>query len=155
MAHNRLAASRVALFALALLATACASKPAEPSGAGDVEAFLKRYTEVWNTYDHATLARDFWRTGPSEAEESANLARSFQALHAQGYHHSDIYQIKGCMTGPDTAWGAMKYSRLTAANEPLPPKDRASSYELKKFADGWRITKVGNYDAAAPLACPG
>ena len=68
--------------------------------------------------------------------------------------NSDIREIKACMTGPETAWAGMKFSRLKADGEPLPPKDRASAYELKKFDDGWRITKLTGGDAAKPLACP-
>lgn len=146
-------ATLAALLAGALVSGCAASAPKTSTAAG-VEAFMKRYTEVWNTHDHAAIARNFYRTGPSEAEQSASLARSFEQLRAQGYHHSDIHEIKGCLTGPDTAWAAMKYSRLTASGEPLPPKDRASSYDLKRFDDGWRIVKLGGYDAAKPLACP-
>jgi hypothetical protein len=48
----------------------------------------------------------------------------------------------------------MKYSRLTKAGEPLPPKDRASAYDLKKFGDGWRIIKISPADPGVPLTCP-
>lgn len=112
------------------------------------------YTRAWNQHDSATIARDFYRTGPSLEEQTANLERGFVSLRAQGYHHSDIHAILGCPTGPDTAWAGMRFTRLTADGEPLPPKDRASSYDLKKFADGWRIVKLGGGDASQPLACP-
>ena len=141
------------LLAGALLAACATSAPKEPA-ASDVEAFMKRYTEVWNTHDNAAIARDFYRTGPSVEEQTAMLGRSFESLRAQGYHHSDIHEIKGCITGPDTAFAAMKYSRLKADGEPPPPKDRASSYDLTLFEDGWRIVKLNSYDAAKPLACP-
>jgi hypothetical protein len=49
----------------------------------------------------------------------------------------------------------MHFSRLKTDGTPLPPKDRASQYELKKFPDGWRITKLTGGDPNKPLECPG
>jgi hypothetical protein len=138
-----------------LVLAACASAPpAKPEAA--VEQLMWDYTKAWNKHDAAAIARNFYRTGPTVEEQTASLERSFENLRGQGYHHSDIHEVKGCMTGPDTAWAGMKFSRLKADGEPLPPKDRASSYTLTKFADGWRITKVGAGGVAAdkPLECP-
>lgn len=134
---------------------ACASAPPlAPVKA--VEQFMWDYTKAWNRHDSQTIGRDFYRTGPSVAEQQASLERGFENLRSQGYHHSDIFEVKACMTGADTAWAGMKFSRLKADGEPLPPKDRASSYTLAKFADGWRITKVGagGVSADQPLVCP-
>lgn len=145
------------IFAAALLSlSACATalEPARPEAA--VEQLMWDYTKAWNKHDSATIAKSFYRTGRTVEEQTASLERSFENLRAQGYHHSDIFEVKGCMTGPDTAWAGMKFSRLKANGEPLPPKDRASSYTLAKFADGWRITRVGagGVSADQPLACP-
>lgn len=149
---------RVLCGAAFFLATACASAPPAPSLSPEtvVELFMWDYTRAWNRHDSATIARDFYRMGPSVAEQTASLERGFENLRAQGYHHSDIFEVKACLTGEDEAWAGMKFSRLKADGEPLPPKDRASSYTLKKFADGWRITKVGagGVSADQPLACP-
>lgn len=145
-------------FTALLAAGACATTPEAPSLAPEkvVEQFMWDYTKAWNKHDSQTIGRDFYRTGPSVAEQQANLERGFETLRSQGYHHSDIFEIKACMTGADAAWAAMKFSRLKANGEPLPPKDRASSYTLSKFADGWRITRVGagGVSAGQPLACP-
>lgn len=145
---------RLTLMTACLALGACATAPASPER--QVEQFMWAYTQAWNRHDAATIARDFYRTGPSVDEQRANLDATFETLRAQGYHHSDIFEIKACMTGADTAFAAMKFSRLKADGEPLPPKDRASSYTLSKFADGWRITKVGatQIKASDPLACP-
>jgi hypothetical protein len=141
------------VIAVALGLAGCVSAPAPEK---TVEQVMWDYTKAWNRHDSATIARDFYRTGPAVAEQTASLERGFENLRAQGYHHSDIFEIKACMTGADTAWAGMKFSRLKADGEPLPPKDRASSYTLTKFADGWRITKVGagGVSADKPLACP-
>lgn len=149
----------VAAVALAGCMTAPVQAPgqaAEQPPAQAVEQFMWDYTKAWNRHDSATIARDFYRTGPGVAEQTASLERGFENLRAQGYHHSDIFEVKACMTGPDTAWAAMKFSRLKADGEPLPPKDRASSYDVARFADGWRITKVGagGVSADQPLTCP-
>lgn len=150
----RLVAGLVFVLAIA----ACETAPPAPSLAPDkvVEQFMWDYTKAWNRHDAVTIGRDFYRTGPSVEEQQANLERGFEGLRAQGYHHSDIFEIEACLTGADTAWAGMKFSRLKANGEPLPPKDRASSYTLKKFADGWRITKVGagGVSADQPLTCP-
>lgn len=134
---------------------ACTSAP-EPAPEKVVEQFMWDYTKAWNRHDSQTIGRDFYRTGPGVAEQQASLERGFENLRSQGYHHSDIFEVKACMTGADTAWAGMKFSRLKADGEPLPPKDRASSYTLAKFADGWRITKVGvgGVSADQPLSCP-
>jgi hypothetical protein len=144
------------LFPLLLLA-ACAGAPVAPQSPQQaVEQHMWAYTEAWNRHDSATIARDFYRTGASVAEQEASLERGFESLRAQGYHHSDIHEVKACITGADTAWAAMKFSRLKANGEPLPPTIRASSYTLARFPEGWRITKVGagGVSADQPLACP-
>lgn len=147
---------RLAWAAIVLAMGACASGPQAPSLAPEkvVEQFMWDYTRTWNRHDSASIARDFYRMGPGVAEQAESLEKGFVNLRAQGYHHSDIHEIKACLTGPDTAWAGMKFSRLKADGEALAPRDRASSYELKKFADGWRITKLTGGDAARPLGCP-
>jgi hypothetical protein len=147
-----------------LAACGCATAPppkVSMTPVQEVEAHMWGYTKAWNKHDSATIARDFYRTGPTVEEQTASLERGFVNLRAQGYDHSDIYEVKGCLTGKDdagaeTAWAGMKFSRLKKDGEPLPPKDRASSYTLKKFPDGWRITRVGAGGVAAdqPLKCP-
>ena len=142
----------IAALALVSLAACVQSRTPEMI----VEQHMWDYTRAWNQHDAATIARDFYRTGPNVEEQTASLERGFVALREQGYHHSDIHEIKACLTGDDTAWASMKFSRLKENGDPLPPKDRASSYTLKKFAEGWRITKVGagGVSADQPLTCP-
>jgi hypothetical protein len=141
------------IMAAGLLLSACVSSRTPEM---IVEQFMWDYTRAWNKHDSATIARDFYRTGPSVEEQTASLERGFENLRGQGYHHSDIFEVKACMTGEDTAWAGMKFSRLKENGEPLPPRDRASSYILHNFADGWRITKVGagGVSADQPLTCP-
>lgn len=116
---------------------------------------MRAYTEAWNRHESATIAREFYALGAPVDEQTANLERQFEGLRAQGYVRSDIHQILTCLTGPSAGWAGMKFSRLKADGAPLPPKDRASQYDLKwTDAEGWRITRLYGYDAATPLACP-
>lgn len=139
-----------------LAVAACESAPPAPSLSPErvVEQTMWNYTVAWNKHDAAVIARDFYRMGSSVSEQTMSLKHSFAQLKAQGYDHSDIHEIKACITGADTAWAGMKFTRLTAAGTPLPPKDRASGYDLKKFEDGWRIVKLSGADAGKPLVCP-
>ncbi len=141
---------------LLALAAGCASPRPAPAQTAEqeVEAFMWAYTVAWNRHDAAMIADKFYRQGPSVEEETAALKRTFDGLVAQGYDKSNIRAIKACITGPDTAWAGMRFSRLKANGEPLPPKDRASAYDLKRFEDGWRITRLTSADASTPLTCP-
>ncbi|MFT3722522.1 MAG: hypothetical protein QM773_02960 [Hyphomonadaceae bacterium] len=147
---------RLAVGIVILALGACESAPKAPSLAPEtvVERFMWDYTKAWNRHDSEAIARDFYRMGRSEADQKDSLENGFVNLRVQGYHHSDIHEIKACITGAETAWAGMTFSRLKESGEALPPKDRASNYELKKFTDGWRITKLTGGDAGKPLACP-
>jgi hypothetical protein len=138
----------------AMALTGCATEAKPLTDDQRVEQFMWGYTQAWNRHDAATIARDFYRMGRTVEEQTAATKKGFDDLVAQGYDKSDIHEIKGCVTGPDTAWAGMKFTRMTKDGGFLPPKDRASSYELKKFPDGWRITRLTGYDVTKPLACP-
>jgi hypothetical protein len=144
------------VFALGAMALAgCSMLGPEMTPVQQVEAHMKGYTEAWNRHDAAGIAKSFYRLGPSVEDQTRSLEKSFADLRARGYDHSDIYEIKGCMTGPDTAWAAMKFSRLKTDGTPL-QANLASAYNLTKFPDGWRITKMGAGGATfdKPLQCP-
>ncbi|HZZ67201.1 MAG TPA: hypothetical protein VFE18_03420, partial [Phenylobacterium sp.] len=61
--------------------------------------------------------------------------------------------IEACVIGPDQAMAEMRFSRLKADGTPLPPKDRASLYFLRRFPDGWRIVRIMGFSATAKIAC--
>lgn len=147
-----------AVWSIALLALAgCASMGSAASNKTDAgaAAFMKGYTEAWNRHDAATIARDYYDMGRTvEAQTEANK-KTFADLVAQGYDKSDIKEIKACVTGPDTAWAGMHFTRLKTDGTPLGPRERASSYDLK-YTDGkgWRIVKLNGGDPSKPLECP-
>ena len=148
--------ARVLISASVIALTACASSDKRAAETTDKQltAFMTAYTVAWNRHDAAVIARDFYRMGPSLEDQTTRLKKQFDALLAQGYDKSAIHEIAACATGPDTGWAGMHFSRLKTDGEPLPPKDRASQYDLKKFPDGWRITKLNGADASQPLVCP-
>lgn len=111
------------------------------------------YTEAWNRHDAATIARDFYRLGPDVATQAASLEQQFEALRAQGYVRSDIHSVEGCRLNDGQAIAEMRFTRLTTSGEPLPPRDRASVYLLRRFPEGWRITSLIGMEASADIAC--
>jgi hypothetical protein len=145
---------------LAAAAIGCAQTPAATEAAStreaaEVERFMRGYSEAWNRHDHATIARAYYRTGPSVEEQTANLAKTFEDLRAQGYAKSVIHEIKACPKSSTEATAYMKFTRLKTDGQPLGPKDRASAYDLRRFPDaGWRITRLYGADPAKPLTCP-
>ena len=57
------------------------------------------------------------------------------------------------MVARDRALVEFRFSRLKADGTPLPPKDRATLYFVRKFPDGWRITQLIGIDATANVSC--
>lgn len=146
-------ASRALALVSALIASACASAPTKADEAREVHAFMTRYAEAWNAHDAARIARDFYRMGRTVEEQTNALKKSFADLEAQGYTHSDIQEIIACPESPETAWAGMRFVRLRADGSALPPGERASAYDLKRFPEGWRITKLSGGDLAN-FRCP-
>lgn len=153
MSVRRLAALMI-MVGVSLGFTACTLPDSMGGQRNDVEAFMRDYTRVWNTHDSAQIAQRFYRLGPDIRDQTVSLERQFASLRAQGYSHSAIHEIKGCLTGEDTAWAGMRYSRLREDGAPLPPEMRASQYDLRRFADGWRIVRIGGGEAGRPIECP-
>jgi ketosteroid isomerase-like protein len=144
---------RLAMFAAALLALAPLAARADER-ARDVEALMGDYFRLWNAHDaHGVWTRAYRLDPAQQMHSEADLAASFAQLKAQGYDHSDLQSVHACLLTPQTAMAVMRFSRLKADGTPLPPKDRASVYLLRKFDDGWRITALMGMDAAARLDC--
>ena len=122
--------------------------------AKDVEALMGDYFRLWNAHDaHAVWTR-IYRMDPGQPMKSeADLASQFAQLKAQGYDHSDLQSVQACLLTPATAMSVMRFSRLKAYGTPLPPKDRATLYLLRKFPEGWRITSLIGVEASARIDC--
>jgi len=122
--------------------------------ARDVEALMADYTRLWSAKDAHAIWTTVYRLDPGQTFHSeADLAAEFARLRAQGYDHSDLQSAKGCLLTPKTALAVLRFSRLKADGTPMPPKDRASLYLLRKFDDGWRITALLGLSPSARIDC--
>jgi len=76
-----------------------------------------------------------------------------QRLKADGYDHSDIASVKGCLISKDVGVVELRFSRVRADGSALPPKDRTSLYLWRRFPDGWRVIQFFGMGAGASFAC--
>jgi hypothetical protein len=143
---------RLILFAALALA---ATTPARADRRGaEVKAFMEQYLSLWNAHDAAAINSRIYRLDPpNPMADLAGVQTEFARLRAQGYDHSTNDGIEACLIGPDQAMAEMRFSRLKADGTPLPPKDRASLYFLRRFPDGWRIVRIMGFSATAKIAC--
>jgi hypothetical protein len=141
---------------LALAAcVAAAALPAFADEKADMEAFMHDYLKAWNAHDAAAITSKYYRLeGNNPWSTEAGLKAEFDRLVAQGYTVSDIKGVTGCVLGPDTGQVELRYARLTKDGGFMPPKDRASIYKLKKFADGWRVVGFAGLAADKKMECP-
>jgi ketosteroid isomerase-like protein len=142
-------------LAAALTISAALSPPARADERGrEVEALMGDYIVLWNAHDaHAIWTRVYRLDAAQPLHSEADLAAEFAGLRAQGYDHSDMASAHACLLTPATATAVMRFSRLKTDGTPMPPKDRATLYLLRKFDDGWRITARIGMDASARLDC--
>lgn len=140
-----------ATFLAALLITS----PAFADDKADMEAFMAKYLERWNAHDAAAITANFYRLeGNHPWSTNEGMQAEFDRLKSQGYDKSDIQSVTGCVLGPDTGQVELRYVRLKTDGSFMPPKDRASIYRLRKFADGWRVTGFSGMPASERMDCP-
>lgn len=143
---------RALILAVATLAIA---SPARADDRADMEKFMADYLVAWNAHDAAAITTHYYRLdGDHPWGTLQGMTAEFERLKAQGYDKSDIKGIRGCALGPDTGQVELRYIRLKTDDSFMPPKDRASIYRLKKFADGWRITGFSGMPAEQVMECP-
>jgi len=140
-----------------LAAIVCAAPlPAIADDRADMEAFMADYLKAWNAHDAAAITSTYYRLdGDHPWATPAGMEAEFARLRGQGYATSDIKSVIGCMLGPDTGQVELRYIRLKTDGSFMPPRDRASIYKLRKFADGWRITSFAGMPADQNMECPG
>ncbi len=138
-----------AFLSLALVA------PAHADDKADMEALMAEYLERWNARDAAAITARYYRLDGNHAwSTEAGMKAEFDRLKAQGYDKSDVQGIKGCVLTADTGQVELRYIRLKTDGSFMPPKDRASIYRLRKFADGWRVTGFSGIPADQKMDCP-
>jgi hypothetical protein len=121
----------------------------------EMEALMTEYVQLWNAHDAATITKRVYRLDPTHPwSTEAGLKAEFDRLAAQGYAKSEMSSITGCALGPDVGRVELRYTRWKTDGTFMPPKDRASVYELKRFPDGWRATGIRALTAGEKMDCP-
>ncbi len=122
--------------------------------ARDIETLMADYTRLWSAKDAHAIWGRIYRLDPGQTFHSeADLTAEFARLTSQGYDHSDLQSVRACLLTPKAALAVMRFSRLKSDGTPLPPKDRASAYLLRRFDDGWRITALLPFSPSTRLDC--
>lgn len=135
--------------AAVLAAASGAVALAQGGGVAEIEAKMKEYITVWNTHDVSQVLAKIYRMPETAMGTPAGLQKNFDDLKAQGYDHSVLHGVRGCLITPETGLGEMRFTRLKTDGSFMPPEMRTSVYQLKKFPDGWRVTSFG----AGPTNC--
>ena len=113
---------------------------------------MKEYFALWNAHDAAGVSAKAYRFEASNPMSTpAGIQANFDQLKAQGYDHSTMASVEGCLLSETQGLAELRYTRWKTDGTPLGPKDRAGVYVLRKYADGWRITQILNMDVAAHL----
>lgn len=139
--------------AFALIAAACL--PAIPASADErakeVEDVMREYVRLWNAGDANAIAGRIYKldNGGGTAD---SLRSSFASLKAQGYDHSDLHSVKGCLLSANLALAEMRYSRMKTDGSPL-AANLATLYKLRRTPEGWRIAELMTMDRSATLTC--
>ncbi len=147
---------RTALLAAALVLATAAPALADPAGA-EVEAFMANYIKLWNADDAQTITTQVYKYdvpgNPMQTVEG--FQKSYMALKANGYDHSDLHSIHACIMNRNTALAEMRFARVNKAGEPYAPGmgNLTSLYLLHKTADGWRVGAMIGMDSSAKLDC--
>ena len=145
-----------------LIATACAAvamMTASGSARADergreAEAFMREYLRLWNAHDAKAITERIYRFDRDNPMGTlAGLQAEFDRLKAQGYDHSDLISLNACMVTPTQAVVEFRFSRLKADGTPLPPRERASLYMVRRFPDGWRINLLVGMTPSARVRC--
>jgi len=136
--------------AMAFAAVLGGAAPAQSTGGvAEIEAKMTEYISVWNTHDASQVLAKIYRMPDTAMGTLTGLQANFDQLKKDGYDHSVLHGVRGCLITPDTGLGEMRFTRLKTDGGFMPPENRTSIYQLKKFPDGWRVTSFG----AGPVNC--
>jgi hypothetical protein len=147
---------RTALIAATLVLATAAPAFADTGGA-EVEAFMTNYIKLWNADDAQAITTQVYKYDvPGNAMQTVEgFQKSYMALKANGYDHSDLHSIHACIMNRNTALAEMRFARLNKDGQPYAPGmgNLVSLYLLHKTADGWRVGSMIGMDASAKFEC--
>lgn len=143
--------------ALLLLAVAVAIFPMEAAAdakAYEAQAVVTEYVRLWNAKDAAAISSRIYRIRPDHPfATQAGLQAEFDRLKREGYDRSVTHSTETCLLTPNQALAQLRFTRLKADGEPLPPRERGTLYLLRKFPEGWRIVDLIGMSPTAKLSC--
>ena len=144
------------ILVVALLAAACATSAPKPNAQAEIRTYMEGFFRTWNAHDAAGIAKNYYRMGPSVEEQTASTGKMFSDLAAQGFAKTDFHDMKICPGTSDAAKAVvgLKFTRLKSDGSAMAPGERGIIFDLKKFDDGWRMTKLVGGDASLQLSCP-
>lgn len=147
MKLHRIALAAAGAFALHASASAQDLK-------GDMEYFMSEYLRAWNAHDAATIVRDFYRLDAGHRWSTVEgLQAEFDRLKAEGYDRSEIHSITGCVIDAETGQVELRFTRLKTDGTFMPPEQRVSVYQVRRYDDGWRATSMAGLPAGESMKC--
>ncbi|MDP3737989.1 MAG: hypothetical protein Q8R02_11400 [Hyphomonadaceae bacterium] len=132
-----------AVLALTPLAAPAVAQVADP----EIDALTKKYVQLFNKGDAATLASEVYANG-----DQAALDAKFKELRADSFGKLDVYGFKACPVAGDTAKVEMRYAQLFTFGGKM-NDDEAKLFDLVKTPTGWRIKGETDTKFDQPLAC--
>ena len=67
---------------------------------------------------------------------------------------AEIHGITGCVITADTGQVELRFTRLKTDGSFMPPEQRVSVYQVRRFDDGWRATSMAGLPAGESMKCP-
>ena len=149
---------RTAILAAVLTLVAATAAPAlaDPAGA-EVEAFMANYIKLWNADDAQTITTQIYKfDAPGNPLQTVDgFQKSYAALKANGYDHSETHSIHGCVLSRTSALAELRFGRMTKDGKPYAEGsgNLVSLYQLKMTPDGWRVAAMIGMDPSAKFDC--
>jgi hypothetical protein len=155
---NKLILSTTSAFAL--FASACASsehigteQAREAALEAEVNGFIGGFVKTWNAYDGAGIAKNYYRMGNSVEVQATNSQKMFDDLRKDGFKETVFRDRLVCITSPTNAHAPVKFERMKTGGTAMARGVRAITFDLTKFDDGLRATRLVQGDPTKPLSC--
>ena len=149
------------LIVLLWMGAACqASEAAEADNSlSEMKTVMDRFIKLFNATDAKAISQEVYAApvlhNNPEADEHQVLkteeevekfwADQFEAIKSKGWVRSTVDDIDFRMAGSDMAIASIRFSRLRANGEPIPPIHRVANYVFLKTNEGWRIILVSSH----------
>jgi len=146
---TRLAKGIAAAAAIVL----CALPAYADERAKDVEDLMREYVRLWNAGDADAITSRIYRLDTRGATSTPDgLKATFASMKAQGYSHSNLHSVEGCLLSPNLALAEMRYTRMKTDGTPF-AANLATLYKLRKTPEGWRIAELMTMDRTVAFDC--